>query len=250
MGRIRSIKPEFPQSESMGRISRDARLCFILLWTVVDDEGRARANSRMLASLLYPYDKDAQKKMPKWLNELATQKCIVTYEHEGQSYLQVIKWSDHQKIDRPTKSKFPPFVASSRKLVEGSTADMEGKGRDMEEEAASPAVRAATASLPFIELPTNIADESFRVNAAFVKECVELYPAVDVKQQLRSMRGWLVSNSQKRKTMSGMPRFVHKWLAKEQNSGRDPTNSGRALFGPSSKPTVILKATPITEMHR
>jgi hypothetical protein len=56
MGRIRTIKPEFPQSESLARVSRDARLCFVALWTICDDAGRARGNGRMLASLLFPYD--------------------------------------------------------------------------------------------------------------------------------------------------------------------------------------------------
>ena len=43
MARIRTIKPDFPHSESMGRVSRDARLLFVMLFTIVDDEGRARA---------------------------------------------------------------------------------------------------------------------------------------------------------------------------------------------------------------
>lgn len=34
MARIRSIKPEFPQSESIGKLSRDARPLFVLLWTI------------------------------------------------------------------------------------------------------------------------------------------------------------------------------------------------------------------------
>jgi hypothetical protein len=37
VGRIRSIKPEFPQSESVGRLSRDARLLFVQLWTICDE---------------------------------------------------------------------------------------------------------------------------------------------------------------------------------------------------------------------
>ena len=49
MARIRTIKPEFPQSESMGRVSRDARLLFVQLWCICDDHGRTRAASRMLA---------------------------------------------------------------------------------------------------------------------------------------------------------------------------------------------------------
>jgi hypothetical protein len=49
VGRIRTIKPEFPQSESMDRVSREARLLFVLLWTVADDAGRLRTAPRLLA---------------------------------------------------------------------------------------------------------------------------------------------------------------------------------------------------------
>ena len=107
MARIRTIKPEFPQSESMGRVSREARLCFILLWTLADDEGRLRGNSRMLASLLFPYDDDASDNIDGWLRELETEGCLVRYQVDGTSYLEISKWLFHQKIDKPSKSKFP-----------------------------------------------------------------------------------------------------------------------------------------------
>lgn len=107
MARIRTIKPEFPQSESMGRVSREARLCFIMLWTIADDSGRLRGNQKMLASLLFPYDDDAPIMMSGWLNELEDEECIVQYKAEGQSYIEVINWNEHQKIDKPTPSKIP-----------------------------------------------------------------------------------------------------------------------------------------------
>jgi len=107
MGRIRTIKPEFPQSESIGKVSRDARLLFILLWTLCDDSGRTRAASRMLASLLYPYDDDAPSLIEGWLGELEAQECIVRYEVHGHAYLHVCKWGEHQKIDKPSRPKFP-----------------------------------------------------------------------------------------------------------------------------------------------
>ncbi len=111
MGRIRSIKPELPQSESMGSVCREARLLFILLWTVVDDEGRTRGAVRMLASLLYPYDED-QAKLPKliegWLEELASQNCLIRYKVDGNSYLEICNFTKHQKIDKSSKSKLPP----------------------------------------------------------------------------------------------------------------------------------------------
>ena len=53
-----------------------------------------------------------------------------------------------------------------------------------------------------------------------VKEWEKLYPAVDVMQELRNMRGWLMSNPTRRKTKAGIKRFITGWLAKEQNKGR------------------------------
>lgn len=107
MARIRTIKPEFPQSESMGNVSRDARLLFVLLWTLADDSGRTRGNSRMLASLLFPYDADAADGIEGWLSELEREKCIERYEVEGSNYLEVLNWEGHQKIDKRSAAKYP-----------------------------------------------------------------------------------------------------------------------------------------------
>jgi hypothetical protein len=109
MGRIRSIKPEFPQSETIGKLSRDARLLFIQLWTIVDDDGRTRAAARMLASLLYPYDEDAPKLIDKWLDELERAGSIRRYVVDGNAYLDIPNWRKHQKIDRPTASRLPEY---------------------------------------------------------------------------------------------------------------------------------------------
>jgi hypothetical protein len=139
MARIRTIKPEFPHSESMGRISRDARLTFIELWTLADDSGRLRGNSRMLASLLFPYDDDAKDLIEGWLGELERENCVRRYLIDGASYLEICNWLNHQKIDKPTPSKLPQFDESSRIVAsprEESSEDLdqdldrEGKGRD------------------------------------------------------------------------------------------------------------------------
>lgn len=114
MARIRTIKPEFPQSESIGRLSRDARLLFVQLWTVSDDEGRARAASRMLSGLLYPYDDDAPRLIDGWLDELARENLIRRYEVDGTRYLEIVNWLKHQYIAHATPSRIPPFQESSR----------------------------------------------------------------------------------------------------------------------------------------
>ena len=128
MGRIRTIKPEFPHSESMGRVSRDARLTFILLWTLSDDSGRLRGSSRMLASLLFPYDDDAKDLIDAWLSELERESCIARYMIAGTSYLQVCNWSKHQKIDKPSGSKIPPPEEGSRILSNPRAVSSEDQG--------------------------------------------------------------------------------------------------------------------------
>jgi uncharacterized phage protein (TIGR02220 family) len=131
MGRIRTIKPEFPQSESMGRVSREARLCFLMLFTIVDDSGRTRGVSRMLASILFPYDDDAPELIDQWLDELDRENCIRRYMAEGQAYIQIMHWGSHQKIDRPTPSKIPAFDESSRILASPrEPSSVEGIGRE------------------------------------------------------------------------------------------------------------------------
>ena len=107
MGRIRTIKPEFPHSEQIGRISRDARLLFLQLFTLVDDEGRTRAASRLLASLLYPLDDDAAKLIDGWLAELERENLARRYRVDGTTYLFIVNWLKHQKIDHPSKSRLP-----------------------------------------------------------------------------------------------------------------------------------------------
>jgi hypothetical protein len=128
MARIRSIKPEFPQSESMGRVSRDARLLFVMLWPICDDHGRTRAASRMLASLLFPYDDDAPGLIDGWLDELERESCITRYEANGSTFLVVNNWLIHQKIDKPSKPQFPEPTEVFARIREDSS--LEGKGRE------------------------------------------------------------------------------------------------------------------------
>ena len=107
MPRIRTIQPNFAHSTSIMHLSRDARLLFIQLWTVVDDAGRGRASPAELAAQLYALDHDALLLLPGWLDELEREGCIERYTVDGVDYLRVVNWRKHQKIDRPTPSRLP-----------------------------------------------------------------------------------------------------------------------------------------------
>jgi len=68
----------------------------------------------------------------------------------------------------------------------------------------------------FIKLLLNDNSE-FPISKNQVKEWIELYPAVNVDRELKKMKGWLSANRKRRKTKSGIIRFVNAWLARQQD---------------------------------
>ena len=70
-----------------------------------------------------------------------------------------------------------------------------------------------------IKIPLNIVGTYHDVFEDDIKIYSELYPAVDVLQQLRNMVGWCNANPTKRKTKDGIKRFINSWLTKDQDRG-------------------------------
>jgi hypothetical protein len=135
--RIRSVKPEFWTSEKVGKLSRDARLVFIGLFNLADDEGRFRAAPSMVAGALLPYDEDGQRVVKKALDELAAKRLVRLYSHDDCSYGWVIGFSEHQAIDRPKASKLPAPTLDDESTIDRRRIDdaslLEGnrdQGRD------------------------------------------------------------------------------------------------------------------------
>ena len=76
----------------------------------------------------------------------------------------------------------------------------------------------AASAPPVISLPLNDGT-FFDVSENDRAKWSQLYPNVDVLQQLRNMAGWCDANPAKRKTRGGIKRFITSWLAKEQDKG-------------------------------
>lgn len=109
MARIRTIKPELCEDETLGSCSREARLLFILLWTRCDDHGRFRASPMLLKGQLFPYDLDlSPQTVAGWLDDLTSAGRVRTYTVNGQTYGAVVNWSKHQRIDNASRPLYPP----------------------------------------------------------------------------------------------------------------------------------------------
>jgi hypothetical protein len=85
-------------------------------------------------------------------------------------------------------------------------------------------------STTVIEIPLNTGPE-FQISEKRLEQWQVLYPAVDVLQELRNIRGWNLANPTKRKTKSGILKHINSWLSRAQNSpgknyqSRSPPNT-------------------------
>lgn len=66
----------------------------------------------------------------------------------------------------------------------------------------------------------------YNISESDIEYWSELYPAVNVIQELRNMKGWCDNNPERRKTARGIRRFINSWLAKEQDRGGTKQSSG------------------------
>lgn len=82
---------------------------------------------------------------------------------------------------------------------------------------------------PLITIPLNDGTEH-GVTSEDIEEYKRLYPAVDIMQEIRNMRGWCQDNPKKKKTKSGIRRFIGSWLSKEQNRGRASPQTEKNRF--------------------
>jgi hypothetical protein len=75
-----------------------------------------------------------------------------------------------------------------------------------------------------VEIPLN-SGENFLIFQNQVEEWQTLYPAVNILQELRNIRGWNISNPKRRKTKAGILNHITAWLSKVQNASHQTIHS-------------------------
>ena len=125
MARKRMVDPSIWQSEDFSKLSTLAKLVFIGLFSLADDEGRGRANPTYLKSSLFPYNEDMRSAdIEKTLSEISSNMSVVFYSCNGSNYYSLLSWYNFQRIDKPTNSQLPAFDENNKDIrrlfVEGS----------------------------------------------------------------------------------------------------------------------------------
>ena len=111
------IDPNIWQSEDFGKLSNLAKVVFIGLFSLADDEGRGRANPMYLKSTLFPYnEKMRSTDVEVALSEISRNMSILFYSYNESNYYSLLSWNTFQKIDKPTESKIPAFEKDNQEF--------------------------------------------------------------------------------------------------------------------------------------
>lgn len=249
----RVMKESVKMSEEIDALSFFEESTFYRLILTVDDYGVFPAKPDLLAHLLFPLKNSVDGKMMRQaLEHMEKLNLIRLYRvKEKGEFLKIVTWEKHQRM-RGTVRRFPapeeadeeaetpeteagapekPAKEPAKKPVKKPAAEPEKapaaepeKEPETAETVAEEPAPAEVRVLPLIELPLND-NSAHGVTREDMEEYIRLYPAVDVMQELRYMRGWCLSNPQKRKTKHGIRRFITGWLSRAQDRGG---SSGRA----------------------
>jgi len=119
--RIRTIKPEFWEDETIGLLSFGARLLFIASWNLADDEGLLRWTPEYLKASAFVYDRSVTaEQVAGWMEEIEANGLAFNYVggKTGQRYAWIINFRKHQRINRPQPGKMPaPSLQNQRVRV-------------------------------------------------------------------------------------------------------------------------------------
>ena len=140
MARIRTIKPEFWQNEDLAGIPEVARLVAIGLLNLSDDEGFFKAHPALIKSALFPLTEPSVS-IHECLIHLSKIGYIeVRLGTDGKEYGFVKNFKTHQRVNRPTPSKYGPLIEFTEDslidhggLTAGKERNRERKGKGKEQ---------------------------------------------------------------------------------------------------------------------
>lgn len=109
MARKRMVSPELLTSVPVASMPINSRYAFVALWMYFDDAGRGKDHPDLIRAHTWPLDPVYNsRKVKADLDRMEERGLICRYNVDGVAYLHSPSWVEHQSINRPTPSRFPP----------------------------------------------------------------------------------------------------------------------------------------------
>jgi len=219
MARKRMISPEFWTDDKVIELTIHERLLFIGLWNFSDDEGLIANKPKQMKAQIFPVDDVTHGVISEMLMRIHGI-GLIDYGNGG-TLIRIKGWKRWQKINRPTPSNFPAFrkgiIEPSVNTHGGLTPSIkEDKGKEDKriEKNISPQPKKVSSNnlLSYPDRVNKFYNELEQDNEYLI-QLKEAYPNIDIVQQLRSSKIWLISNPQKAK--KNFKRFVNTWMANQ-----------------------------------
>ncbi len=223
----RILKESICASDTIDGLSWFEEVLFYRLIVNCDDYGRYDGRPSIIKNRLFPLKENLTiKAVSAALDSLANAGLVTLYVFEGKPFLYLPTWNQHQSI-RAKKSKYPDpdsCPQSSEIICKQMQADVTVIQSNSYSESNT---KSESNSIDSTELPSASPVLTLQLNDGTEYGIVEqdiaewqlAFPNVDVLQQLRAMKLWLKDNPKRRKTKTGIRRFVTNWLDREQNRG-------------------------------
>ena len=117
MARKRMIDPSIWINEDFGTLSNLAKLVFIGLFSLADDEGRGKSSPAYIKAVLFPYNDDLRiADIEKALSEISSKMSVIFYSCDENKYYTLTSWDTWQKIDKPTTSQIPAYEKDNNNI--------------------------------------------------------------------------------------------------------------------------------------
>lgn len=257
----RILKESICKSDTVDELSWFEEVFFYRLIVNCDDYGRFDARPAILKADLFPLKDTTAKNIETALCKLSAVGLVYRYIVNDRPYLQLVTWEKYQQV-RSKKSKYPapeegvPYeenltsdIKCNQKLsnvpvIQSNPIQSESKSESENESKSNNkhgAVETAAEPQQDFVISLMLNDKSlYGITQENIDHWSGLYPAVDVLQELKKMQGWIESNPNKRKTKTGIKRFITNWLSKTQDKGGVSfgTSSGNATTATGGKAPV------------
>lgn len=227
----RVIKDSIKRSPQIDSLTWFEEVVFYRLILTADDYGCIDGRPILLRNELFPIrDNVTKKAVTNAISKLVSVGLLCEYTVNGMPYLFFPTWEKHQRIrNKHRKYPEPPdghLTASCGQMTAScqpeseSELESESESESEQEQRACACAESGVAASTLVVMVLPLSDGSgFSVTEEQYRELTELYPAVDVMQQLRNMKGWLIAHKAKGKAVKDVLPFIHRWLSKHQDEG-------------------------------
>lgn len=114
------LNPDFWLDEDLAKVSPHARLLYMGLWGICDDNYATFPDRpEWIKIQVFPYDEVSVRGL---LDELEMIAKIIKFPADGKIWWYIKNFHKHQKVDRPSRPKYPQYKAQRLMLTEHSTS--------------------------------------------------------------------------------------------------------------------------------